>query len=128
MAEILSKFSFTESLPMRSLILALAFAAPVCAVAATPAMIPTPTYAYALSSAHHAKAQTISLTFVNSTVEDREVRIGDVQYKMPLFSRMNVDVPIGSPVFVFSETNTKVHGQELMRVSANDANRSVFLK
>ncbi|MGA7158461.1 MAG: hypothetical protein WBY53_16560 [Acidobacteriaceae bacterium] len=113
---------------MRSLVLALAFAAPVCAVAATPTMIPTPTYATAVSHARHAKQDVVYMTFVNYTVQDREILIGDKEYKIPFFTTMHVYAPVGSPVFVYSETNSSVHGQELMRVSSNDANKSIFLK
>jgi len=35
--------------------------------------------------------------------------------------------PVGSPVFVYSETNSKVNGQELMRVSPSDADKSILL-
>jgi hypothetical protein len=113
---------------MRSLVLALALAAPVSAVAATPNLIPTPTYANAVTSAHRAKQDVVFLTFVNYTVQDREVRVADTTYKIPFFSTLHVYAPVGSPVFVYSETNSKVNGQELMRVSENDANKSVFLK
>ena len=107
---------------MRSLIFALALAAPVSAVAATP------TYSNPLSSMHHQKEPVVFMTFVNYTVQDREVQIGDDLYKIPFHSVANVYAPVGSPVFVYSETNTKVNGQELMRVSASDANKSVLLK
>ncbi len=107
---------------MRTLVLALALAAPAGAVAATP------TYSNPLSSMHHQKEQVVFMTFVNYTAQDREVRIGDVQYKIPYDSVLHVYAPVGSPVFVYSDQNTKVNGQELMRVSANDADKSVFLK
>jgi hypothetical protein len=109
---------------MRFLVLALALAAPASAVAATP----TPTYSNPLNNRHHAQEQTVSLTFVNYTVEDREVRIGNQQYKIPFFSTRHVYAPVGSPVFVYSEKNSKVNGQELMRVSASDQDKSVLLK
>jgi hypothetical protein len=107
---------------MRSLIFALALAAPVCAVAATP------NYSNPLNSAHHEKVEEVFMTFVNYTVQDRELVIGDKEYKIPYHSTMHVYAPVGSPVFMYSETNTKVNGQELMRVSANDRDKSVFLK
>ena len=107
---------------MRSLMLALALAAPVSAVAASP------TYTNPVSTMHHAKEQVVFLTFVNYTSQDREVRIGDVQYKIRYDSVLHVYAPIGSLVKVYSMQNSKVNGQELMQVSANDAGRSVFLK
>ncbi len=106
---------------MRSLILALAFAAPVCAVAATP------TYSNPLNRMHHQDPQLVAMTFVNFTGQDRELQIGDQYYKIPCVSMIHVYAPVGSPVFVFSQTNSKVNGQELMRVSATDANKSVHL-
>ena len=122
MAEILSNFGVIGESPMRSLVLALAFAAPVSAVAATPM------YSNPLSSIHHAKEQVVFMTFVNYTVQEREVRIGNTQYKVPYNSVLHVYAPVGSPVFVYGDVNSKVNGQELMRVSANDEDRSVFLK
>ena len=113
---------------MRALVLALAFAAPISAVAATPMMIPTPTYASALNSTRHAKQDVVFITFVNYTAQDRELLVGNQEYKMPFFSKMHVYLPVGSPVFVYSETNSKVNGQELMRVSAKDMDRNIFLK
>jgi hypothetical protein len=107
---------------MRSLIFALALAAPISAVAATP------TYSNPLSNMHHQKEQVVFMTFVNYTVQDREVEIGNQLYKVPYLGIVHVYAPVGSPVFVYSETNSKVNGQELMRVSANDQDKSVFLK
>ncbi len=107
---------------MRSLIFALALAAPVSAVAATP------TYSNPMSRSHHASVQEVYLTFVNYTVQDRELVIGNEKYKVPYLSTVHVQAPVGSPVFEYSETNTKVNGQELMRVSVNDADRSILLK
>jgi hypothetical protein len=107
---------------MRSLLLALALAAPVSAVAAAP------NYSNPLSDMHHQKEQVVFMTFVNYTVQDREVQIGDRLYKIPHLGIVHVYAPVGSPVFVYSETNSKVRGQELMRVSANDKDRSILLK
>jgi hypothetical protein len=107
---------------MRSLIFALALAAPLSAVAATP------TYSNPMSRMHHEQVQEVFVTFVNYTVQDRELVIGDTVYKIPYHSTMHVYAPVGSPVFIYSETNTKVNGQELMRVSANDRDKSFFLK
>lgn len=56
------------------------------------------------------------------------MRIGNTQYKVPYNSVLHVYAPVGSPVFVYGDVNSKVNGQELMRVSANDEDRSVFLK
>jgi hypothetical protein len=107
---------------MRSLMLALALAAPVSAVAAAP------TYSNPLSDMHHQKERVVFMTFVNYTVQDREVQIGDKLYKIPYLGIVHVYAPVGSPVFVYSETNSKVNGQELMRVSESDRDKSVFLK
>jgi hypothetical protein len=107
---------------MRSLILAVALAAPVSAVASAPM------YSNPLNSMHQAKEQVVFLTFVNYTVQDREVQIGNYRYRIPYLGTIRVLAPVGSPVFVYSEMNSKVNGQVLMRVSANDADKSVILK
>jgi hypothetical protein len=108
---------------MRSLLLALAFAAPVCAVAATP------DYTHPISAVHsQEREQVVFLTFVNYTPQDREVRVGNLQYKVRYDTVLHVYAPVGSVVRVFSEQNSKINGQELMQVSANDRNKSVFLK
>jgi hypothetical protein len=107
---------------MRSLIFALALAAPVSAVAATP------NYSDPMTTARHQAEKVVFMTFVNYTSQDRELVIGDRRYKVQYHSIVHVYAPIGSPVFVYSETNSKLNGQELMRVSANDRDTSVFLK
>jgi hypothetical protein len=107
---------------MRSLIFALALAAPVCAVAATPS------YSNPMDTARHQAEQVVFLTFVNYTSQDRELVIGNQEYKLRYHTVAHVYAAVGSPVFVYSETNTKVNGQELMRVSANDRDKSILLK
>ncbi len=107
---------------MRFLVLAVALAAPASAVAATP------TYSNPLTNRNHAQEAEVMVTFVNRSLEEREVRIGNHQYRMLPLTEFNTFVPVGSPVFVYSDVNTKVNGQELMRVSANDAGTSVLLK
>ena len=111
---------------MRSLILALALAAPVSAVAATPASAPT--YSNPMTTVHQQKEQVVFLTFVNYTPQDREVRIGDKQYKVRYDSVLHVYAPVGSVVRQYSEQNSQMNGQELMQVSASDRDKSVFLK
>ncbi len=61
---------------MRSLIFALALAAPVSAVASTPM------YSNPMSHSHHQKVQDVFIGFVNKTVQDREVVIGDEEYRV----------------------------------------------
>lgn len=107
---------------MRSLLVALVLAAPVCAVAATPS------YTNPMTTTHLAKPQTVYVTFINHTSQDREVRIGDEQYKIRVNSQIHVGLATGSSVRVFSDQNSKVNGQEVMLVSVEDANRTVFLK
>ena len=109
---------------MRSLIFALALAAPISAVASTSAY----SYSNPLTTLHHLNAQEVLLTFRNYSVQDRELVIGDKEYKMASVSTLSIYVPVGSPVFVYSETNSKVNGQELMRVSASDADKSIGLR
>ena len=72
--------------------------------------------------------QEVLLTFRNYSVQDRELVIGDKEYKMASVSTLRLYVPVGSPVFVYSQTNSKVNGQELMRVSQNDADKSIGLR
>ncbi len=94
---------------MRSLILTLALAAPLSAVAAAPS------YSNPLNNMHHQKAQEVFMTFVNYTVQDREVQLGDhvVQDSIASGSCMCMR-RLERPVFVYSQTNSKVNGQELM--------------
>ncbi len=106
---------------MRSLIFALALAAPFSAVASTPM------YSNPMSHSHHQQVQDVFMTFENKTVQDRELVIGNEKYRIPCLSTIHLQAPVGSPVFVYSETNTKVHGQELMRVSPTDADKSIPL-
>ncbi|MGA8938444.1 MAG: hypothetical protein WB439_04690 [Acidobacteriaceae bacterium] len=107
---------------MRSLIFALALAAPVSAVAATP------TYSNPLNRSHHEKVQEVSFTFVSFSAQDREVVIGNQEYKVSFLGRVNVHAPVGTPVFLRSQTNPTVNGQELMRVSANDSDKFISLR
>jgi hypothetical protein len=109
---------------MRSLLLALALAAPLSAVAATP------TYSNAMTALRHhqPKTEMVPMTFVNYTSQEREVRIGDTQYIMKLNTTFHTMVPVGSVVRVYSSQNSKVNGQELMLVSAADANKRVPLQ
>jgi len=112
---------------MRSIIFALALAAPVGAVAATPN--PTPSYSDPMTTVRqHQAEQVVFLTFVNHTSQDREVRIGDKQYKVRYDSVLHVYAPVGSVVRQYSEQNSQMNGQELMQVSASDRDKSVFLK
>ena len=107
---------------MRSLILAVALAAPVSAVAAAP------NYSNPLTNMHHQQqTQEVFLTFVNNSVQDREILIGDHVYKLLFRGMVHVHAPVGTPVFVYSETNSKVDGQELMQVSAMDQDRNITL-
>jgi hypothetical protein len=107
---------------MRSLLVALAFAAPVCAVAATP------TYTNPMTTEHHLRQQTVYVTFINHTSQEREVRIGAEQYRVAYHSQIHVAVPVGAMVRVYSNQNSKVNGQEVMLVAAKDADSAVFLK
>jgi len=76
----------------------------------------------------HAKLQTVFVTFVNHTSQEREVLVGDEKYQIPYNSQVHVSIPVGSVVRVYSSTNSKVNGQALMQVSANDNESAVFLK
>jgi hypothetical protein len=106
---------------MRSLLVALVLAAPVCAVAATP------TYTNPMTTAHHASTQTVFVTFVNHTSQEREVRIGEERYRVPYNSQIHIAVPVGAVVRLYSSQNSKVNGLQVMLASANDADSAVFL-
>lgn len=109
---------------MRSILIALVLAAPLSAVAATP------TYSNPMMVVHHYKQQEqmVPLTFINHTSQEREVRIGDTKYIMRINTVFHTFVPVGSLVRVYSNQNSKVNGQELMLVTANDADRSIVLR
>ncbi len=106
---------------MRSIALILAFAAPLSAVAA-PNTFTRPT------RMHEQKPQTVFMTFVNYTPQDREVQIGNVMYKIQYDTVAHFYAPVGSTVRVFSKTNSKINGQELIQVTAADRDRSIILK
>jgi hypothetical protein len=107
---------------MRSIVLAGALAAPVCAVAATP------NYTSPLHSMHGSKPPCVSLVFYNNTSQAREVRIGDQRFTVHFGERLSVNAPVGSVVRLYSDQNSKLNGLELMQVSANDGARVIPLK
>ena len=110
---------------MRSLVLAVAFAAPLSAVAATP----NPgTYTSPMSRQHAAKDEMVYLTFISQTPQDREVQIGNEVYRVRYNAETHVLVPVGSVVREYSQSNSRVNGVELMQVSASDTDRTVTLK
>jgi hypothetical protein len=49
-------------------------------------------------------------------------------FKIANAKHMSVTVPVGGTVRIFSTQNSKVNGQELMQISASDADRTVVLK
>jgi hypothetical protein len=108
---------------MRSLILALAFAAPLSAVAATPNTFTSP-----MTNVHQAKPQEVFMTFVNYTSSDREVRVGNDVYKVNFGSIKHLYAPVGSTIRVYSQTNSKINGQVLMQVAESDRDTNVVLK
>ncbi len=112
---------------MRSIVLAVAIAtslaAPMGAVAATPHTFTTPT-----SARHQIKPTEVFLTFQNMTSQDRELVVGEEVFKLRYNTTLHVHLPVGSVVRVYSQTNSKVNGQELMQVAETDANTTVNLK
>jgi len=108
---------------MRSLILAAVLAAPLCAVAATP------NYTSPLATAHQTKPkpQMVFLGFVNFTTQEREVRIGDLQYKIAHTTVLHLWVPVGTVVREYSTENEKVNGQQLIEVAETDSGKSILL-
>ncbi|MFP5232930.1 MAG: hypothetical protein ACLGQX_09935 [Acidobacteriota bacterium] len=113
---------------MRSIALALVLAAPCCALASAPATIPTPEYQNVVWNLHHERDPEVMVTFINHTVTDRELLIGGQKYEVRILSKLSVLIPIGDPVFVYSQRDSKVHGQELMRADAKDQDRTILLK
>jgi hypothetical protein len=107
---------------MRSILIALVLAAPVAAVAATP------NYTNPVNTAHHAKEQTVYVTFVNHTSQEREVIIDHVKYTVGYNSKIDVVVPAGSVARVYSNQNSKVDGQQVILLAASDEKTTVFLK
>ena len=106
---------------MRSIALVLALAAPLSAVA-SPNTFTRPT------RVHEQKPQLVFMTFVNRTPQDREVMIGNKVFRLRNFEHLNIEAPVGSDVRVYSETNSKFHGQVLMQVSAANQDRDIVLQ
>jgi len=75
----------------------------------------------------HEKPLYVDLAFYNITSQEREVRIGDRQFKIPYNQVLHITAPVGSVVRIFSSQNSKLNGQELMEVSATDDHRLVKL-
>ena len=107
---------------MRSLMIALVLAAPVSAVAATP------NYTNPVNTAHHAKQQTVYVTFVNHTSQEREVIIDHVRYTIGFNSKVDVVAPVGSVARVYSNQNSKIDGQQAILLTQDDAKAVVYLK
>jgi hypothetical protein len=107
---------------MRSVMIALVLAAPLSAVAATP------NYTNPVNTARHAKEQTVYVTFVNHTSQEREIIIDNVKYTVAYNSKIDVVVPAGSVARVYSNQNTKVNGQQEILLAASDVKTTVFLK
>ena len=108
---------------MRSIVLALAFAAPLSAVAATSSTFTSP-----INTKHESRPSEVYLTFVNHTSQDRELVVGDEKFKVKNNSELHMYATVGSKIRIFSETNSKIDGQSLMQISASDENRTVNLK
>jgi len=104
-------------------VLAVSIAAPLSAVASTRATFTNPT-----SVRHQPRTQEVYVTFHNITSQDRELVIGDQSFKVRNAASITLNVPVGSVIRVYSQTNSKVNGQQLMQVSAADANSTVVLK
>jgi hypothetical protein len=113
---------------MRSIVcvlaLATSIAAPLSAVAAaTPNTFTSPT-----SVRHQSKPAEVFMTFRNVSSQDRELVVGGDVYKIRYNSVLSIHLPVGAVVKVYSQTNSKVNGQELMQVAENDRDSTVVLK
>ncbi len=104
-------------------VLATSIAAPLSAVASTPGTFTSPT-----SVRHQPKTQEVYVTFRNTTSQDRELVVGDQSFKVRNNANITLNVTVGSVIRVYSQTNSKVNGQELMQVSSADANSTAVLK
>jgi hypothetical protein len=113
---------------MRSIALALVLAAPSCALASAPATIPSPDYQKVRLTLHRERDPEVMVTFINHSVTDRELLIGNQKFEVRVLSKMSVLIPIGDPVFVYSQRDSKVNGQELMRADAKDQDRTILLQ
>jgi opacity protein-like surface antigen len=102
---------------MRSMLIALVLAAPLSAVAATP------DYTHPVDRTHTTKAteQWVGLTFATVTGQDREILVGDKMFKLRFGQQLSVAAPVGTVVRVYSDQNSRLNGQVLMEVGANDA-------
>jgi hypothetical protein len=122
MAEILSNLDVHGESAMRSIMLALVLAAPVSAVAATP------NFTIPVNTAHHAKHESVYVTFVNHTSQEREVIIDHVKYTVGYNSKIDLVVPVGSVARVYSNQNTKVVGQQTILLTQTDSKAVFSLK
>jgi len=112
---------------MRSIVcvlaLATSIAAPLSAVAATPNTFTSPT-----TTRHQTEEKVVFLTLVNFTSHTNVVVIGDKAFKVNYDSILHVYAPVGSQVTEYSATNSKANGVQLMTVTADDRDKSIFLK
>jgi hypothetical protein len=104
-------------------VLATSIAAPLSAVASTRATFTNPT-----NTRHQVRPADVLVTFRNVTSQDRELVIGDQSFRVHNDAKITIAVPVGSVIRVYSQTNSKVNGQQLMQVSEADANSTVVLK
>jgi hypothetical protein len=107
---------------MRSIVLALAFFAPAAAAFAAPADYTSP-----IVSVHATKPQQVMLTFQNNTVHDRILRVGDRQFHIRPTEHFSTVAAVGSVVRMYSDQDSKVDGQPLLTVSANDSHRYITI-
>jgi len=80
-----------------------------------------------VNTAHHAKQQTVYVTFVNHNVNEREVIIDNVKYTVAYNSKIDVVVPVGSVARVYSSQDSKIDGQQTFLLTAADAKAVVYL-
>jgi predicted solute-binding protein len=103
--------------------IAASIAAPLSAVAATPNTFTSPT-----TTRHQQAEKVVALTLVNFTSCNDVVVIGDKAFKVNYDSVLHVYAPVGSLVTEYSATNSKANGVQLMTVTADDRDKSIFLK
>jgi hypothetical protein len=109
---------------MRSIVLALAFLAPTAAFAATPAAAPAD-YTSPITTIHSTKPQEVLVTFRSTASGSRVLAVNEHQYPIRFGQVITVCAPVGSIVRVYSDQNSKISGQEVLRIAASDAQRFI---
>ncbi len=66
--------------------------------------------------------------FINHTLTDRELVIGNQKDEVGVLSKLSPLVPIGDPVFVYRQKDSEGNGPELKPADAKDQDRTILLQ